>query len=217
MTYVVPSFTRTYVEAGTRLPEITALLITVSTALKNNVLYILLVAAAAVVGYQYIKQTDRGRHYLDQRKLKVPFLGGIYVNYAVSKLARTLATVLGGGLTLVNAIRISSGSLDNSHLKAKLEEAADAVEKGAGFSESLANTGAFPSLAVRMMEAGESSGALGQVLDDVADFYESDVDTKLSILTSSIEPALMVVMGLLIGFIVLAMYMPIFQMAATVG
>ena len=117
----------------------------------------------------------------------------------------------------MESIRISSGTLDNAFLKIKLEDAADRIEKGAGFSESLAYSGAFPKLALRMIEAGENSGALEQVLDDIADFYETEVDTKLSILTSSIEPALMVIMGLLIGFIVLAMYMPIFQMAGTIG
>ena len=119
-------------------------------------------------------------------------------------------------MPLVSALRTSSGTADNLFLIMKLEEAARDLEKGTGFSESISKTGAFPKLALGMIEAGESGGALEQVLNDIAEFYEANVDTKLTVLTSAIEPALMVVMGLLIGFIVLAMYMPIFQMASAV-
>jgi len=215
--FVVPSITKTYFDAGTQLPGLTLMLVNTTELLKSNIIYIILFLIAIIIGYKYSKRTESGGIYLDKFKLKIPFLGSLYINYSLSKLTRTLATVLSGGMPLVEAIRISSGTIDNSYLNIKLEEAADSIEKGVGFSESLSNTGAFPSLALRMIEAGEMGGALEKVLDDIADFYEGDVDTKISILTSSIEPALMIVMGLLIGFIVLAMYMPIFQMAGTVG
>ncbi|MBW1911624.1 MAG: type II secretion system F family protein [Deltaproteobacteria bacterium] len=215
--FVVPSITKTYFDAGTQLPGLTLMLVNTTELLKSNIIYIILFLIAIIIGYKYSKRTESGGIYLDKFKLKIPFLGSLYINYSLSKLTRTLATVLSGGMPLVEAIRISSGTIDNSYLNIKLEEAADSLEKGVGFSESLSNTGAFPSLALRMIEAGEMGGALEKVLDDIADFYEGDVDTKISILTSSIEPALMIVMGLLIGFIVLAMYMPIFQMAGTVG
>ena len=215
--YVVPSFTRTFFESGTQLPGLTMILIGVSDIVKSNFLYIIVFIIAGYFAYAYSQQTGTGKLYLDKYKLNIPFIGELYIHYALSKLCRTLATVLAGGTPLLESIRISSGTLDNVFLSIKLEEASDNLERGAGFSESLANTGAFPKLALRMIEAGESSGALEQVLDEIADFYETDVDTRLSILTSSIEPAMMVVMGLLIGFIVLAMYLPIFQMASTVG
>lgn len=214
--YVVPSFTKTYFEAGTKLPGMTLALVGFSDIIKSNFLYIILFIVALIIAYQYSRRKEQGRIYLDRLKLKMPVLGPVYVHYSLSRLTRTLATVLSGGIPLLEAIRISSGTLDNSFLRIKLEEVADSLEKGAGFSESLTNTGAFPSLALRMIEAGETSGALEQVLDDIAEFYENDVDTKISVLTSSIEPALMVVMGLMIGFIVLAMYMPIFQMAGAI-
>jgi type IV pilus assembly protein PilC len=214
--YVVPSFTSTYFEAGTTLPGITQVLVNLSNLLKSNFVYLLLFAAAIITGFKFSLRSEVVKAYLDRIKLKVPLLGAVYIHYSVSKFARTLATVLGGGTPLVESIRISSGVMDNHFLKESLVKAGVNIEKGAGFSESLSGTGVFPDLALRMMEAGEASGALEQVLDDVAEFYESDVDTKISVLTSAIEPALMVIMGLLIGFIVLAMYMPIFQMAGTV-
>ncbi len=98
----------------------------------------------------------------------------------------------------------------------KIDTVMEKIEQGYGFAESLADSNLFPKLAVRMIDAGEGSGALNQVLDDVADFYDNDLNTRLSILTSAIEPGLMVIMGLLIGFIVLAMYMPIFQLAGVI-
>ena len=215
--YVVPSFTQTYFEAGTQLPTLTLTLVNFSNILKSNFIYILLFFVFIIVGYKYAVRTESGRIYRDRSLLRIPLFGTIYIYYSLSKLTRTLATLLSGGTPLVESIRISSSTMDNAFLKIKLEETADSIEKGAGFSESLSNTGAFPDLALRMIEAGETSGALEQVLDDIAEFYENDVDGKISVLTSSIEPALMVVMGLLIGFIVLAMYMPIFQMAGTIG
>jgi type IV pilus assembly protein PilC len=214
--YVVPSFTSTYFEAGTSLPGITMVLVSFSNLLKSNFIYLILIAAALFAGLKFSLRSDAVKAYLDKIKLKIPFLGAVYIHYSVSKFARTLATVLGGGTPLVDSIRISSGVMDNGFLKESLMKASVSIEKGAGFSESLSTTGVFPALALRMMEAGEASGALEQVLDDVAEFYEGDVDTKISVLTSAIEPALMIIMGLLIGFIVLAMYMPIFQMAGTV-
>lgn len=215
--YVVPSFTKTFFEAGTQLPGLTLMLVNVSDFIKSNFIFFLIFIILGYIGFFYSKQTGTGKIYLDKFKLRIPFIGGTYIHYALAKLCRTLSTVVGGGTPLVESVRISSGTLDNVFLSMKLDDAANDLEKGTGFSESLAKTGAFPKLALGMIEAGESSGALEQVLDDVADFYEADVDTRLSVLTSSIEPALMIVMGLLIGFIVLAMYMPIFQMASTVG
>ncbi|MFW9906042.1 MAG: type II secretion system F family protein [Candidatus Thorarchaeota archaeon] len=215
--YIVPSFTKTYFEAGTQLPGITLILVNTTEFLRSNATYMILFFLAIIIGYHYSKRTEAGKAYLDELKLKIPFWGSLYINYSISRLTRTLATILRGGIPLVESIRISSGTITNTYLKSKLEEAANNLEKGAGFAESLSNTNTFPNLALRMLEAGEMSGTLEEVLDDVADFYESDIDMKISILTSSIEPALMVVMGLLIGFIVLAMYMPIFKMAGTIG
>lgn len=216
MIYVVPSFTSTYFEAGTELPGLTLVLVEISNFIKSKFIYILVLLAAAVIALKYSMRSDSFRAYIDRIKLKIPFIGDLYANYSISKLSRTLSTILRGGTPLVESIRISSGVMDNSFLKENLMGVAGSIEKGAGFAESLSNTGVFPVLSLKMIESGESGGALEQVLEEVADFYESDVDTRISVLTSSIEPALMVIMGLLIGFIVLAMYMPIFQMAGTV-
>lgn len=216
LVYVVPSFTGTYFEAGTELPRLTRVLIGVSERMRDLFPFLLLLVIGLALGGRAYARTGKGRAAVDKAKLGIPFLGTIFSDYSLSKMARTLATVLHGGLTLLDSLRISAGTLDNRYLEEKLDLAAEDIERGTSFSEAISKTGAFPKLALRLLEAGEKSGALEQVLNEIADYYESEIDARLSILTSSIEPALMVVMGLLIGFIVLAMYMPIFQMAGTI-
>ena len=211
--FVVPVLTESFLESDNQLPFITVILVNFSTSLKSYIFYILFLLICSAAGFYYFKKTDFGRLCVDRWKLNIPFLGDLYLHYSISKLTRTLNTVLSGGIPLVEAVKLSSSTLNNHFLKLRFDEVVKSLEEGEGFSESLLKTKVFPSMTVRMISAGESGGALEQVLEDIADFYASDVDIKLSILTSAIEPALMVIMGFIIGFIVLAMYMPIFQLA----
>ena len=211
--FVVPVLTETFLESDSQLPFITVMLVNFSTGLKSYIFYILFLLICSAAGFYYFKKTDFGRFYVDRWKLNIPFLGDLYLHYSISKLTRTLNTILSGGIPLVEAVKLSSSTLNNHFLKLRFDEIVKSLEEGEGFSESLLKTKVFPSMTVRMISAGESGGALEQVLEDIADFYANDVDIKLSILTSAIEPALMVIMGFIIGFIVLAMYMPIFQLA----
>jgi len=214
---VISAFTQTYFEAGTRLPLLTQTLVDFSNYIKADYLYFAVFVIAAISGLICFSQSAQGKKKTDQWKTIVPFVGPIYRYYATSKFTRTLATVLGGGTPLVEALKISAGALDNQYFQLLLKKVISRIEEGAGFAESLKKMNIFPQLAVKMIDAGEKGGALEQVLIDIADFYENDVDSKLEMLTSAIEPALMVIMGLIIGFIVLAMYLPIFQLAGTVS
>jgi type IV pilus assembly protein PilC len=215
--YVVPTFTKTYFESGAQLPGLTLGLVTFSQWVKDQFFLFVSIGLGLALAFSYIRKTERGRMTIDRFKIRVPFLGSVYLHYALSKMARTLCTLLGGGTPLLEGVRIASRTLDNELLKGQLNRVGEGLEQGEGLSEGLARTRVFPPLAVRMIAAGEGSGALEQVLDDMAQFYERDVDARLAVLTSAIEPALMIVMGLLIGFVVLAMYLPIFQMAGSVG
>jgi len=215
--YVVPTFAHTYFEAGARLPLLTQTLVDFSDYIKADYQYFTALFIAAISGLIVFSRSTSGKKKTDQWKTIVPLIGSIYRHYATSKFTRTLATVLGGGTPLVEALKISIGALDNQYFQLRLKNVIDRIEEGAGFAESLRKMNIFPKLAVKMVDAGEKGGALEQVLVDIADFYENDVDSKLDILTSAIEPALMVIMGVIIGFIVLAMYLPIFQLAGTVS
>jgi len=217
LTYVVPNFMKTYLEAGTPLPGITLFLVKIGQFLSSNVRTFVLVGALGFVLFSLVRRAERGRFLMDRTKLRFPFLGKVYFHFILSRFARTMAMVLGAGSSLLESLRIAATTVDNLYLKIKLTEAGRALEGGGSLSASLSGAGVLPGLAARMIDAGEQSGALEPIFLDMAEFYETDVDTKLSILMSSLEPALMIIMGLLIGFIVLAMYLPIFQMAAMVG
>lgn len=217
LTFVVPNFMKTYLETGTPLPGVTQLLVKTGQFLTSNFQTLVLVFALGFVVASFAGRTERGRFLVDRVKLRLPFLGKIYLHFILSRFARTMAMVLSAGSSLMESLRISSATVDNQFLKLRLSEARRALEAGGTLSDSLSRSGVLPGLAIRMIDAGEQSGALESVFLDMAEFYETDVDTKLSILMTSMEPALMITMGLLIGFIVLAMYLPIFQMAAMVG
>lgn len=212
--YVVPTFTRTYFEAGTELPALTRILLSVTTALRANLIFVGLLILLGLFFYLYVRNTPGGRRLIDRWKISLPVMGSVYLHYSISKLSRTMATILGAGMPLLEAVKISAGVLKNTFIRERLDEITTRVEHGTGFAEALASSGIFPPLCVRMISAGENSGSLDQVLNDLAEFYEEDVDTRLSVLTSAIEPALMIVMGVLIGLVVLAMYLPIFQLAS---
>ena len=214
--YVVPAFTKTYFESGTQLPAITMVLINVSNGIKNNFIYLLLLAILVTAGWAHAARQETLRIHMDQWLLKIPYLGRLYISYATALFLRTVAMVLTAGAPLIESVRIASGTLNNLFLRDKLILVVRRITEGLGFSEALDETEAFPHLAIRMIAAGESGGELEQVLLDAADFYDDEVDVKLTVISSTIEPALMIIMGLLIGFIVLAMYMPIFQLAGTI-
>ena len=214
--YVVPAFTKTYFESGTQLPAITMVLIGLSNGIRDHFLYLVMLAIGIAVGLNRASRNETWRTFRDQWMLKVPYLGELYMSYATALVLRTVAMVLTAGAPLIESVRIAAGTLNNLFLRDKLLQVVKRITEGYGFSEALEETESFPHLAIRMIAAGESGGELEQVLVDAADFYDDEVDAKLAIISSSIEPALMIIMGLLIGFIVLAMYMPIFQIAGTI-
>ena len=214
--FVVPSFTKTYFESGTQLPAMTMVLITFSNTVKNQFLYLAIFIVLIVIFWNRALRHEAWRTMQDQWLLKMPYLGALYVSYATALVLRTVAMVLAAGAPLIESVRIAAGTLNNLFLRDKLIQVVRRITEGNGFSEALEETESFPHLAIRMIAAGESGGELEQVLVDAADFYDEDVEAKLAIISAAIEPTLMIIMGLLIGFIVLAMYMPIFQLAGTI-
>jgi len=215
--FVVPSITGTFVEAGAKLPLFTEILLSFSDFVRS---YFLIVSGGICVivwGVSYYLKTESGRLLFDTYYLKLPFLGELSILYSTALFTSSLSTVLGGGIPLNQALIISKGLIRNGFMQAGIKNAIESIEKGEGFAQALYEIDIFPDMALRMISAGEEGGNLEKVLKDVARFYEKDVEAKLSILTSAIEPLLMVLMGVVIGFIMLAMYMPIFQMAGTMG
>ena len=213
---VVPQFADFYQGMGAELPLLTRMIIAVSVVLRTYFFLILagLLAVAALL-WAWLKQPDRGA-IVDQALLRVPAIGNVAAKFASSQLSRTLATLLGGGIPLVNALDVAARSVGNRHFSRQLATISQEVREGQALSASMASRGVFPSVAVKMVEVGESTGALQEMLNNVADFFDEEIETTLSRFMTLIEPLLLVVMGIVIAALLLALYMPLLQMGAIV-
>ena len=216
MLFVVPRFTQIYADANVELPLITQALIGFSKLIGSYWYLILIALVVALPLVKILFRSSRGRLRVDRFLLHVPFVGGLKIEYALSGFNRTLGTTLASGTPLVPAMQMSRGTLNNLSLEQAMIQAIHRVEEGTALSDSLARTGFFPPLALRMVSVGETSGSLTEMLGDIADYYEAEVEQRLTKLTTMIEPILMMVMGFMIAFIIVAMYIPIFQLAGTV-
>ncbi len=214
--FVVPSFTQIFADANLELPLLTRMLIGVTDGLTNYLPVIIAVVVPGVVFFRRFLRSARGRIFFDCVLLRLPFFGPLLRDYAISSFTRTLGTTLASGTPLVPAMTMSRGTLNNRCLEEEMAAAVQRVEEGTSLSESLVRAGFFPPIALRMIGVGETTGALTEMLGDVADYYESEVEQRLIKLTTMVEPILMVVMGLMIGLIVVAMYIPIFQMGQAI-
>jgi type IV pilus assembly protein PilC len=215
--YVVPTFSQVYAGSGSALPLPTQMLINFTGFLRH---YLPLFLAAGFVGaavFRRWSETQTGRYAVDGMKIKTPFLGGVVTRYAVAGFTRTLATVLGSGIPIVEAMKMSVGTLNNKVLERGLLTAVVRVEEGSKLSTALESIKMMPPLALRMLSVGESTGSLEEMLSDISDYFEEEIERNLQVLTTAIEPAIMVVMGVVIGVIIITMYLPIFRIANTVG
>jgi type IV pilus assembly protein PilC len=215
--YVVPTFSQIYADAGSKLPIPTQILISFTTLLKQYILGIIAVIVVAVAYFRRWTASGTGRFWLDGVILRLPFFGNLVTKYSVSGFTRTFATVLGSGIPVIESLRMSVGTLNNKILERKLLEAIVRVEEGIRLSSALESVGIMPSLALRMLGVGETTGSLEEMLKDISEYFEEEVEGKLTLLTTAIEPAIMLLMGLIIGAIVITMYLPIFKIASTVG
>jgi type IV pilus assembly protein PilC len=215
--YVVPTFSKIFADAGSQLPLPTLILIAFTTSLKRYILVIVGIIIAAIVLFRRFSMTDQGSFLIDGWKLRLPFLGELFSKYAVAGFSRTFATVLGSGIPIVESMKMSVGTLNNKVLERKLLEAVISVEEGTLLSAALERAKIMPPIALRMLGVGETTGALEEMLEEISEYFEEEIDRKLNVLTTAIEPAIMIIMGLVIGAIIITMYLPIFKIAGTVG
>jgi len=216
VTYVVPSFATLYSSMSAQLPTVTLYLIAIGTTARN---YVLLAGAAlfGLIGlFLWWSRGEAAREKIDRVKVRTPLFGEIWVKYQVAQFSRVLSTLLTGGIPLVQGLETAGDSLGTPLLGKMLEKAGKMVREGQPLSSSLAQTGIFPELSVDMIEVGESTGALPAMLTSVAEFYEEDVNTKMTAALSLIEPAIMIFMGMFVAFVLIALYLPIFSLADTI-
>jgi type IV pilus assembly protein PilC len=216
ITYVVPNFAELYKSMEAKLPAATQILIAIGTTARGYVLAAIgFLIVAGIATYLWSKN-ESSQEKLDNLKRRLPIFGEIWTKYQVAQFARVLSTLLVGGIPLVQALETAGRSLGTALLKKALDRVAVLVREGKPLSESLQSTGMFPALAVDMMEVGESTGALPQMLSSVAEFYEDDVATRMSAVLSLIEPGIMIFMGIFVAFVLVALYLPIFSLADTI-
>lgn len=217
VTYVVPNFAELYRSLQSDLPYITQLLISFGTTARDYILVFAGALAASIVAFRLWSRTETGQTQIETIQRRTPVLGEIWTKYQVAQLARVLSTLLIGGIPLVQALDTASESLGARTLRAALAKARKLVKEGQPLSGSLQSTGVFPPLAIDMIEVGESTGALPSMLNSVAEFYEDDVNTRLTAAMALIEPAIMLFMGVFVAFVLVALYLPIFSLADTLG
>jgi type IV pilus assembly protein PilC len=216
VTYVVPNFAELYRSLQTDLPLVTQWLLAIGTTARDYILFGALGAAGAVVAFRWWSQTETGGFTIERVQMKLPVLGDIWIKYQVAQFGRVLSTLLQGGIPLVQALETAGESMTARTLRDAIERVRKAVREGQALSQSLRATAIFPPLAIDMIEVGESTGALSSMLSSVAEFFEEDVNTRLTAAMSLIEPAIMLFMGGFVAFVLVALYLPIFSLAGKV-
>ncbi len=211
--FVVPNFAELYKSMGADLPTITKVLIAIGTTARSYVIF----GAAGLVGlgllFRFWSKRESGRETMDRIKMRLPLFGDMWIKYQVAQFARVLSTLLTGGIPLVQGLETAGDSLGTNLLRKALEKAGRMVREGQTLASSLTSTNIFPPLAIDMIEVGESTGALPAMLSSVAEFYEDDVNTKMTASLSLIEPVIMIFMGIFVAFVLVALYLPIFSLA----
>nr|WP_134331532.1 type II secretion system F family protein [Pseudomonas sp. HS-2] len=214
---VVPQFEEVFANFGAELPAFTQMVIGISQALQKWWFIILLVIFATAFSFrEAMKRSQKLRDSVDRGILKLPVVGDILYKSAVARFARTLSTTFAAGVPLVDALDSVSGATGNVVFKNATNKIKADVSTGMQLNFSMRTTGTFPSMAVQMTAIGEESGALDEMLGKVATFYEDEVDNMVDGLTSLMEPLIMSVLGVLVGGLIIAMYLPIFQLGAVV-
>ncbi len=217
MTFVVPKITRMLEDLDQALPLPTLLLMKVSGFLSLYWWLLLIVLIAVIIMVRRMLMTSQGRLWFDQKKFKLPLFGPLGLQNATARFARTMATLLRSGVPMLTALEIVKGLLGNSYLQLALEDIREKVTEGAGLAEPLRQAEIFPAMLPQMTAVGERSGELEGMLQKVAEIYEHQVQTKLNGMLSLLEPLMILFMGLAVGFIVLAILLPIFQASQGMG
>ena len=214
---VVPGFSSFYANFGRELPLSTRIIVGVSDFLVTNLWLIGIGLVALVISAVGWWAQPGQRTRIDAMLLRLPWAGETVRKFATSQFARTLATLLGGGLPLVNGLEVAGAAMSNRHMAHELEEVTRRVREGQSFATAMLGRGVFPDVAVKMVEVGESTGALQEMLNSLADFYDEEIETEVARFITLIEPVILVIMGVVIAAVVLALYMPLFELSSVVS
>jgi type IV pilus assembly protein PilC len=214
ITFVVPQFANLYNQLGVELPPLTMVMLSIGTNAQHYAPYVLVaLLIAGFLIWRWVK-SDAGATQMDRFKLKTPILGDIWLKYQVAVFSRMLSTLLAGGLPLVPALETAGESMQSRLIAHGVEDATKKVREGQPLARSLETSKVFPEMSVEMIEVGESTGALPAMLNSVAEFYEEDVTNALATAMALIEPIILIVMGVVVAFVLISLYLPIFSLGA---
>ncbi len=214
---LVPAFSEFYASFNAELPLVTRIIVRGSSVLSQNILLVFAAIAFAGMALVYWVRQPGVRLGMDRALLRLPWAGDVARKFSTAQLARTLATLLGGGIPLVNALEIAGRSIGNRHMARELETVAQSVREGQGLAATMRTTGLFPDVAVKMTEVGEATGALQEMLNSLSEFYDEEIETNMDRFVTLVEPVLLITMGLVIAALLLALYMPLFQLTSVIS
>jgi type IV pilus assembly protein PilC len=209
---VIPVFGSIFTELGAELPLLTQITLGASRFVSNNILFIFLGLIALVFGFRYARRTGPGRKVIDRFLLRIPLFGSLLVKVAISRMTRTLSTLLSGGVAMLESLKITSTTTGNVIIEESVIDARRQVAEGRTLSDSFRETGRFPFLLTQMVSVGEATGTLDAMLSKLADFYDEEVNATVSALLSVLEPILLIGVGGLVGVLIVSMYLPIFDL-----
>ncbi|MBW2226495.1 MAG: type II secretion system F family protein [Deltaproteobacteria bacterium] len=214
MVFVIPVFEEMFEGMGGALPAPTQIVVNMSRFIKSNILYIIGLIGALIFAIRHFYKTEKGQTLMDDLFLRIPLFGPLIRKAAVSKFTRTMGTMLGSGVAILDALEIVAKTAGNKTIEKAVYETRSAIAEGRTMSDPLSESGVFPSMVCQMIAVGESTGALDSMLTKIADFYDEEVDQAVENMTALIEPFMLVFLGVVIGGLVVSMYLPIFQMAS---
>jgi type IV pilus assembly protein PilC len=215
--FVIPQFESLFKGFGAELPAFTQFVIDMSRGLQDNGVFVAMVLAGAIYAFIYFKKRSKAmREWLDRLTLKFPIIGPIIYKSAVARFARTLSTMFAAGVPLVEALESVAGACGNIVFENAVMKMRDEVATGQRLQRAMENTGLFPNMVIQMIAVGEEAGALDAMSGKVATFYEAEVDNAVDSMSSLLEPLIMAILGVLVGGLVIAMYLPIFKLGAVV-
>ena len=216
LTFVIPTFTKMFKDLGADLPLPTQVVVWLSEFVRNYILLIIAGAIGCVFALRAYYRTERGRSTIDALLLKFPVIGTLIRKVAVARFTRTLGTLVSSGVPILEGLRITARTAGNRVVEKAIMQCRAAVTEGRTLAEPLKASGVFPPMVIQMISVGEQTGALDAMLSKIADFYDDEVDTAVGALTALLEPVMIVVLGVIIGGLVVAMYLPIFKLVTLI-
>lgn len=217
MTLVVPKFAEIFAQGGQALPGPTAAVMFISNMLRDYFLLLIILLVGLIVGFVQALKVPQGRWAFDNFKTKAPLIKDLEIKSAISRFSRTIGTLLNSGVSIMDALEVTAKTSGNVVIEKAIMRIREQIAGGKPMAEPMKEVGIFPGMVVQMVAVGEKTGGLGGMLTKVADFYDEEVDAAVEALTSMIEPLIIVFLGVVIGFILIAMYMPMFSMGENVG